>query len=56
MPRPTTPKEKLNFDKLQSQGEADLQRVDFLKFQLEEIARVEPVAGEDEVLKLNTDA
>ena len=34
--------------KLQSQGEADLQRLDFLKFQLDEIDRVAPVQGEDE--------
>ena len=38
-------------ERLESQGEADLQRLDFLKFQLEEIERVEPVAGEDDELE-----
>ena len=38
-------------ERLESQGEADLQRVDFLKFQLEEINRVEPTVGEDEALE-----
>ena len=38
--------------KLQSQGEADLQRLDFLKFQLDEIDRVAPVQGEDEDLEV----
>ena len=40
--------------KLQSQGEADLQRLDFLKFQLDEIDRVAPVQGEDEDQRLST--
>ena len=38
--------------KLQSQGEADLQRLDFLKFQLDEIDRVAPVQGEDDELEV----
>ena len=36
---------------MRSQGDADLQHADFLRFQLEEIDRIGPEPGEDERLE-----
>ena len=43
--------EKRELDRLRSQGDADLQHADFLRFQLEEIDRIGPEPGEDERLE-----
>ena len=45
-------KAKKELAALRDREDADLQQVDFLKFQLEEIERVAPVDGEDELLEL----